>query len=876
MGAAGASPLERAERLLSDGSCSVLSLDVFDTILWRRVPRPTDLFGMLGARLRGSGRCPEWVTDATFRRMRIEAEQRARHASGSACGEVSLFDIWREMPQALFAGTPLEELVGAEVELEREVTVVDLDVARLVQVADKNHIPIVLVSDTYFTADQLAHLLDRPELGPLRDARVFRSHQHGLDKGSGLWKIVLHELGMSPEQVVHVGDNEVADHEVPGELGVRTVHYRRIDEEYAEVLDREGASTDSFGPFSPLVHAEDGDFGLTSLRAKTLQTAPGDVGASVRTAWRYGAAVLGPVLTGFAEWVASRAHASGTPVVWCPMREGELLSELVNNAARVRGWNVTAKPIWLSRHITSIAALDCFDHDSVRDFIRRSYRLTVGQLLASLKLRPGDVPSLADQLGTLLNQPDVVDRVTVALTESPHLTNRLASTVTAARERLLLSLRRAGALDAPELPLVDLGWGGTIQFQLDQVLRRSGTGVRPSGFYLATNERATRLYLAGLRSEAYLGQMGHPQDVVHALSRSPEVVEQCVSARCGSLLDFAEDGSPELGAPGGSPAQDLEWRAVQYGIAAFQEFWNRYVAENDGAWPELTSDAAARWLAGIVCSAVQAPTAAEAAVFGNWQHEDNFGSSVVTRILPDDLVPAVPYLSPPDLDDLDMRDAFWPELLAASDPQLSAAVRAVRSGAVDPAVFEQSGPPAETRLRFRTPDDEWWDGPRKRVRINHNGLSFARLNFESEGATDISLAIPGRPAIVRVDWIEVTAFVSGDPNPRVLRWERGEDFAGLVFADCTWLGGNLVEFHAPHAAVWLPLATRAGGPIASAQVTIAFAVLPQSMSGFAPRLAPASGLARVTGRAREEYRARGLRGVAAGAARIALRQLGGR
>ncbi|MDA3625657.1 HAD family hydrolase [Saccharopolyspora sp. WRP15-2] len=780
------------------------------------------------------------------------------------------------MPQALCTGTSLEKLVGAEVELEREVTVVDLDIARLVQVADKNDIPIVLVSDTYFTADQLEHLLDRRELEPLRDARVFRSHQHGLDKGSGLWKIVLHELGRSPEQVVHVGDNEVADHDVPGELGVRTVHYRRIDAEFARVLDREGESVDSFGPFSPHVHAEHGDFGLTSLRAKTLQSVPGDVSTSVRTAWRYGASVLGPVLTGFAEWVASRAHQSGTPVVWCPMREGELLSELVTNAARTRGWNVTAKPIWLSRHVTSIAALDCFDHDSVRDFIRRSYRLTVEQLLTSLKLRPGDVPSLADKLGILLNQPDVVDRVTIALTESPHLTNRLAATVTAARERLLHSLRRAGALDAPELPLVDLGWGGTIQFQLDQVLRRSRTGVRPIGFYLATNERATRLYLAGLRTESYLGQMGHPHDVVHALSRSPEVVEQCVSARCGSLLGFTDDGSPELGAPGSSPAQDLEWQGAQHGIATFQEFWNRYVAHSDGAWPELTTDAAALWLAKIMRSAVQAPTEAEAAVFGNWQHEDNFGSSIITRILPDDLVPAVPYLSPPDLDDLDMRDAYWPELLAASDPNLSAAVRAMRSGAVDPAMFEQSGQPSETRLRFRTPDDHWWDGPRRRVRINHNGLSFARLNFESEGATDISLAIPGRPAIVRVDWIEITAFVSGDPNPRVLRWERGEDFAGLVFAECTWLGGNLVEFHAPHAAIWLPLANRAGGPIASAQVTIAFAVLPQSMSGLAHRLTPASGLARVTGRAREEYRTRGIRGVAAGAARIALRQLGGR
>ena len=39
------------------------------------------------------------------------------------------------------------------------------------------------------------------------------SHQHGLDKTSGPWEVVLKELGRSPDQVLHVGDHEIADHE---------------------------------------------------------------------------------------------------------------------------------------------------------------------------------------------------------------------------------------------------------------------------------------------------------------------------------------------------------------------------------------------------------------------------------------------------------------------------------------------------------------------------------------------------------------------------------------------------------------------------------------------------------------------------------------
>src|SRR6185436_19744435 len=70
--------LEDIHRVIVDRSCSVLSLDIFDTVLWRRVPRPTDVFAILGSRLRAVGHGPSWITDATFRRMRIAAEQRAR------------------------------------------------------------------------------------------------------------------------------------------------------------------------------------------------------------------------------------------------------------------------------------------------------------------------------------------------------------------------------------------------------------------------------------------------------------------------------------------------------------------------------------------------------------------------------------------------------------------------------------------------------------------------------------------------------------------------------------------------------------------------------------------------------------------------------
>ncbi|GAA1024672.1 hypothetical protein GCM10009565_31110 [Amycolatopsis albidoflavus] len=862
--------LRQVTQVIADGSCSVVSFDVFDTILWRRTPRPADLFGVLGSRLRRGGQCEDWVSDAAFRRMRIVAERDARREA--AGGEVSLFDIWRAMPLRHFRGSSLKDLVQAEVDAERDFTVVDLDVAAVIESARDNGVPVVLVSDTYFTEDQLALLLDRPGLEALKGARVFRSHQHGKDKASGLWEIVLAELGVSPEQVVHVGDNEVADCEVPEKLGIRTVHYERVDDAYARILEREQEPVDPFGAYAPHFDPDRGDFGITSLRAKTLQSFSPEGTGGAKTAWRYGASIVGPVLTGFAEWVAFKAHQEGTPVVWCPMREGELLSELVNNAARARGWDVTAKPVWLSRQVTSIAALESADREEIVKFVRKRHELTVRQLLEMLHLRVGEVPHLAEDLDTVLDNDEIAERLGVALTEMPHLVNRLAVTATASRERLVRSLRDAGALDRPDLTLVDLGWGGTIQLQLARVLRLAGIDIEPAGLYLATDDRSVQVLLAGLRAEGYLGQSGHPADAVGAVVRSPEVLEQSVNALCGSLVDFAEDGSPVLGVAAGREAQNLERAAVQNGIRAFQRQWNRYVALNDTMWPTLVDTAKER-LANILVSSLKLPTAEEASVFGNWEHEDNFGSTVVTRVLPDDLVPAVPYLSPSDLEDLQMRDSFWPALLAAADPHLGAAARAVHNGLVDPAMFEPAGESSATTLRYRTGDGQWHDGTSRRVRINHNGLSFARMDVHDTDIELVSLAVPGRPALVRVDWIEVKAIAGG--RPRTLHWNSTDDFARLHYEDCAWLGANMVEFHSPLAAIWLPLGEAAGATVSSLQVTVAFAMLPRSRSGLGYRMPPADRTARISAKVRDEFRERGVMGVTAGAARIAARRLRG-
>src|SRR5208282_1907042 len=113
----------------------LLSLDIFDTTVWRTFPAPADLFFALGAQLIQSSVLYPSASAASFAAERIEAEQTAR-SRRTADSEVTLEEIYEEFPSGLLrAGKTVADLLHAEQELERESTLPDLEIVKLIDYA---------------------------------------------------------------------------------------------------------------------------------------------------------------------------------------------------------------------------------------------------------------------------------------------------------------------------------------------------------------------------------------------------------------------------------------------------------------------------------------------------------------------------------------------------------------------------------------------------------------------------------------------------------------------------------------------------------------------------------------------------------------------
>lgn len=789
----GGSCVARAHALAEREAVKVLSLDVFDTLLWRIVAEPIDAFVLVGRSLRAHGQL--LVPAEAFARLREAAEDRARVKSvrERSTPEVSLEQIYEELPSNLVGGAQPAELAGLELEVERSITFPDLgvvDLARSLQAS--RGVRIVLVSDTYFSAPQLRRLLDREPFTGIAIEKVFTSSDTGCNKGSGLYKLVLNALSVASGEVLHLGDNSDADVVCPERCGIHAVHLDRCPEPLPTLLQREGlTSGDAVQRHRAPLDEGVGDFGLTALRAKTLRRAEGAaLPASEQPWWAVGAAVFGPVLTGFAEWVHDRAAAVEASRLFCLMREGAFLAPLLETARHQRQAGAEVSTLWASRQVCSQAAVVKASAKELDIFLRRRQAPTLAEACAGLGLALAQLPDLAARAGDRLDAPALRRRFIGSVTEDDELRETVCRYCSTVRRRLVGHMVGRVGRRTGQVVLVDLGWGTTIQAAFDVALKAEGVELRTLGLYLITNDAAVERMLDGVAAEGFLGTVGLPDPAIRWIMRSPEVLEQVCMPDVGSLSGFDDEGEPVTAPFRSHPVQRAQRQAVQDGVFAFQREWGayRHIVPADH---HALHDRARPLLRTTLLRFVVEPTTEEAAMFGSWLHDENWGSYAAEPVLSEARAEILEYMTPRQLLDLPMSRIYWPFGLAAlHNPPLARAAAAVAFGEM-PAELFTSGHHTHATLYV-----DYGVGllPRRQTSAcaNSRGLYYLREQVDANPLRAVGIGFPPGPGLVRLDWMRLRFGLRGRSEPEVveIRWPDGAE--QLRYHDAVLLSGNLL------------------------------------------------------------------------------------
>jgi FMN phosphatase YigB (HAD superfamily) len=213
------------------GRISVISTDVFDTLLLRnrRAERSRIMLGerLFSGKLAQLGRKID--ADVLFE-TRLQAQRlafRGLDLHGSS-GEVQLEDIlYRQFTVLGLPHSFIAERLQIELDVEKNSLYGNRHLAQMLRAQRANGKRIVAISDTTLSAAGVSTLIQCFHGSGLID-RVYTSADCGVTKrGGGLFSLVAESEQVSMEQMLHIGDDILADVKAPAKYGIRTYHVPR-------------------------------------------------------------------------------------------------------------------------------------------------------------------------------------------------------------------------------------------------------------------------------------------------------------------------------------------------------------------------------------------------------------------------------------------------------------------------------------------------------------------------------------------------------------------------------------------------------------------------------------------------------------------------
>lgn len=474
---------EWARRQLADPAVRLIIFDIFDTLLVRPLLDPEDVKRVIAAQL-----APEQA-DA-YHRWRMAAESEARHEAGE---DVGLEAIYRKM--AYLAGWSAEEADAVkqrEIAVERAAVGVREDGAALLAEALRTGKRVVLASDMYLSADTISSMLKAARLAGWH--ALYVSSELGRRKDDGaLFAHILQREGVRAEQALMVGDNERSDLQIPDGLGMRYLHVLR-PVELARGLPR----------LMPFIEAHQGRTGLAEsltlgliVRARFSKVFfdafdPDTLLASA-TASALGYGVLGPVVLAFVQWLAVQSRRDGVEKLFFLAREGEFLKLAYDRLTQGRDDVPPSAYLVVSRRAVNVPAIrtrEDMDDIAATLFNPAHFGIFLEERFG-LSLSAADLDDLAHRAGlpddgiVTVQDGDLEPVRRVLDLVEAQILNQAAEE----REALLDYLNQAGLGAGRRHAVVDVGYAGTIQKQLNRVL----PPARIHGYYMMTHAGAGRL-----------------------------------------------------------------------------------------------------------------------------------------------------------------------------------------------------------------------------------------------------------------------------------------------------------------------------------------------------------------------------------------------
>ncbi len=467
----------------------VISFDVFDTLLRRRI-EPPDLVKKqsaicLSKHLQSLG-IPVKPDDIISRRKAVEIRLR-RHAAEEGFDAECLFtelverlidDCTAAAASAQLKKRIVDDFMRQELDSEKESLYPHPEMAGLFSELLRKNKRVILSSDMYLSAKQIRGLLTKNGL-PVHDTPLYVSGELKLCKGTGrLFRHWIESECVDPQRAVHIGDNVECDFVAALSVGLSAIHFAdpgsQTRRERLLKLHRAADGNDlSKGKYALAL--------CEQIRNHPLRD---------DFFFRYGSQFLGPVFAVAIHRLVEQVCQYGIQQLLFTAREGFIFKKIYERFAQSlipHDRQPDTIYAYFSRQSTALASVQRLSPREIERCMLKTKRGGLATVLSAYGLPQEPFAAIAAEYSIAMDDPICrtdESRIVKFLSDG-RVQSAVAPLQRSAAAKLEAYLTQCGFWGRNrKVALVDVGWEGTVQFNLINAFGQRHDFPQLFGFYL--------------------------------------------------------------------------------------------------------------------------------------------------------------------------------------------------------------------------------------------------------------------------------------------------------------------------------------------------------------------------------------------------------
>ena len=436
----------------------IVSFDIFDTLIMRKIFSPEDVFRLLGEKVKA-----ELKSDCNIAGIRAQV--------AAKCGPfATINEIYEKIKKQIdLTDKNISDIMQLEIKTDMDLCIARKDIAELYEYCIESGKEVYLISDMYYTLEDIKNLLKKCGLSIIDDGHIWISCEKKKDKISGsLWKEYSSVVGKNAK-CIHIGDNKIGDIENSKKYGINSYYVMSgkdmlMNSSLSELAANVNTVSDSICLGLVIAKLFNSPFALCSTNGKV----------SYDDSEIYGYCVYGPLLEKFLIWLYYNSRKDGIDKLLFFARDGyflekdyKIVSELLNDGYK-QDWCYLP----ISRRLIYMATMKSEDDlkrvvafpyvGTFADYMKSRFEITVTDATAEYNDR---------QINAVGDSQNILNWI------QPYK-DKIMEQAKRERENYLDYLKSDGDMQAGlSYGTVDVGYYGTNQYYLQRL-----TGIKTKGY----------------------------------------------------------------------------------------------------------------------------------------------------------------------------------------------------------------------------------------------------------------------------------------------------------------------------------------------------------------------------------------------------------